>query len=313
MKRRWLVWLLGALAQVALAWVLPPPAELWARAAALPPLTWFIAALGMLASYTLRAARLRDEWRHRLPVQLGDCLHITLVHSAAINLLPMRAGELGYPWLLQRRWGIALGDSAASLFWLRLQDAAVLALLGLAVFGPDLGLSHGTALALRAALAAAVLMLIVWRGARLAARALQAAGGPTGGSSWLARALARVLQAALRSHARGWLWTLSNWLVKIAVLAWLVHAMADLPLATAWAGALAGEGAAVLPVQPPAGFGTYEAGVWLGARVAGATAASSAVLGAAFTAHLFVIAFSLLAAAASQLLQGTPRGRERTS
>ncbi|CAD5370599.1 Lysylphosphatidylglycerol synthase-like protein [Rubrivivax sp. A210] len=313
MKRQILVWLLGGLAALALAWVLPAPAQLWARATALPPLTWLIAALGMGASYTLRALRLRDEWRHRLPVRLAECLHITLVHSAAINVLPMRAGELGFPWLLYKRWGVPVGDSAASLFWLRLQDAAVLGLLGAAVFGPDLGLAPAAAFVLRGTLALALLGLIVWRGASLARAALAAVGGPGGGGTWLARALARVLQAVLRSHARGWLWTLANWLVKIAVLALLLSGIAELPLAMAWAGALAGEGAAVLPIQPPAGFGTYEAGVWVGARLAGATVSPSTVLGAAFTMHLFVIVFSILAAAASHGLQGTPRGQQRTS
>ncbi|HEX9307695.1 MAG TPA: hypothetical protein VF894_09410, partial [Anaeromyxobacter sp.] len=41
-------------------------------------------------------------------------------------------------------------------------------------------------------------------------------------------------------------------------------------------GALGGELAGVLPVQGPAGLGTYEAGVWAGAALRGRTAAEIA-------------------------------------
>lgn len=322
MNRRMLVWMLGGLAALALAWLLPAPAQLWARATALPPTIWTGAAAGMALSYALRAARLRDEWNHRLPVQFADCLHITLMHSAAINVLPMRAGELGFPWLLYRRWGIALHESAASLFWLRLQDAIVIGVFALAVFGPDFGADPSVALAARTAVAAALLALVALRGGALAAAALAALASDAGGGSWPARALRRVLQSALRSHARGWLWTIANWLVKLGVLALLLHEIAGVSTLAAWGGALAGEGAAVMPLQPPAGLGTYEAGVWAGVHLAGAgpaspsqasSAGSSATLGAAFTMHLFVIVFSVLAAVASHWLQGAPGREERTS
>ena len=54
------------------------------------------------------------------------------------------------------------------------------------------------------------------------------------------------------------------------------------------AGALGGELAGILPIQGPAGFGTYEAGVWAGASLHGGP--SLRVAAPAVAVHLFSLA-----------------------
>ena len=128
----------GALLLLALA-IYTPWARLLERIATVPWPGWLAATLGMSATYALRAGRLRAEWQWRLSgLGLGfrECLRVTLMHNAAVNLLPMRSGEASYAFLLHRRWGVGLGDAAASLLWLRLQDAMVLGVLGLAILLP---------------------------------------------------------------------------------------------------------------------------------------------------------------------------------
>ena len=90
--------------------------------------------------------------------------------------------------------------------------------------------------------------------------------------------------------------------------------IAQLPPLAALAGALGGELAAVLPVQGPAGLGTYEAGVWAGVQSqAPGTFDNAALLGAALAVH----ALGVVVALAAGLLALTrrapfPRSHTRT-
>ncbi|MET0384201.1 MAG: lysylphosphatidylglycerol synthase domain-containing protein, partial [Burkholderiaceae bacterium] len=128
----------GALLLAALA-AFTPWRLLADRAATVPWPGWIAATLGMSLTYALRAGRLRVEWRRTLrALGLGyrECLQVTLLHNAAINLLPMRSGEASYAFLLHRRWKVRVADAAASLLWLRLQDMMVLGVLGIAILVP---------------------------------------------------------------------------------------------------------------------------------------------------------------------------------
>lgn len=286
------VLLAGALAVVVLALLLRGAdlAALGAAASALPAWGWLAAIAGLLASYGLRALRLQTEWGPRVAARFLDCLHLMLVHNAAVNLLPMRAGEAGYPWLLHRRFGVPVGDAAASLLRLRLQDAMLLALLAIALLVP-----HGAALAAVAALGA----VAAWLGA---APIFAAAALPRVDDGRIARALRRTLRllfAPRQSRVPAW-WSwacaAANWAVKIAALGGLLAALAHVSIESGLRGALGGELAAVLPLQAPAGLGSYEGGVW--AAVALHDRSALAQLGvAALAVHLLALAVGLVAAA----------------
>lgn len=295
-RRRARLLLASLLGAGLLAWLLRKLdfAPLWAAFAATPAWLWLLAVAGLGASYALRAERLRREWGSWFSAQgraaqapgFVACLALFLTHNAAIVVLPFRAGEAGYPLLMQRRFGVPLADSLKSLLWLRLQDAAVLATLA-ALWLPPMSMA---ARAGWSALLGAAWLLVLAFGAR-----------------WLARLAERLpavqrFQAAWLAHRNdraGWALCGANWLVKLAVFAMLLQALAPLDFGAALRGALGGELASVLPLQGPAGLGTYEAGVWAAALMdrASTQGPGAQVAAGALALHAFSLAVALAAAA----------------
>ncbi|HEX4511166.1 MAG TPA: lysylphosphatidylglycerol synthase transmembrane domain-containing protein [Burkholderiaceae bacterium] len=285
------------------------------RVASVPWPGWVAAVVGMSLTYALRAGRLRVEWAWKLAgLGLGyrECLQVTLLHNAAINVLPMRSGEASYAWLLHRRWGVGLGDAAASLLWLRLQDMMVLGVLGLAALVPW-PLPARLALAAVAVTLAATAAPALVRLVHVRARWARARAHVDRAVAWRRRAwhvVAKVAGAfrASRGGARAWGYAIANWGLKLGIVGTLLASLAGLPLAPAFRGALGGELAGVVPIQAPAGVGTYEAGVALGARVrldhegsasAAAPATSATVdnprliFGAALAVHALMVVVAL--------------------
>jgi hypothetical protein len=72
---------------------------------------------------------------------------------------------------------------------------------------------------------------------------------------------------AARGGSAAWGFAIANWVLKLGIVGVLLASLADLPLGPSFCGALGGELAGVIPLQAPAGVGTYEAGVALGTRV----------------------------------------------
>lgn len=267
-----------------------------------PPAIWVVTVVGLLLSYGLRAARLQvvlslDDMHQPPGRWLGlrtDALRVILQHNAAINLLPMRAGELSFPWFAARELKLPVARAIVCLIWMRLQDLVVLLALGLALW-------PGLTWWLR--LVGLIGLFAGWHAGWWALQRLlrQADSVTPHAGGW--RALAAKLQSALLEPAHhrpaAWLLTLANWAVKLAAGATLLSAISQAPWTTGWGGALGGELAAVLPLQGPAGFGTYEAGVWAGmATLLPAHAAPlERAVGAALALHLCFLLCAVLAGA----------------
>lgn len=271
-----LKWLLGAalgallayflLRQVELALILEPLRQV-------PPMVWALAGTGWFLSFVFRAARLQQEWRPLRQVALTQALRIVLLHNASVLLLPFRAGEAAYPVLTRAAFGSSWAQAVRSLLWLRFQDAVVLAVLGVGLW-PDLS----GALRTGALLLGLALLLSLYL---LRKRLLSAQG-------WLAR-LAPVLERA--SWQSGWGWSAANWLTKLLVVGLMLSAMLPASWLTGMQGALGGELMALLPLQGPAGLGTYEAGVWLALMHTPLPMGQVAL--AALAAHIFCLLLSL--------------------
>jgi len=307
------------------------------RVATVPWPAWVGATLGMSATYALRAGRLRAEWSWKLrTLGLGyrECLQITLLHNAAINILPMRSGEASYSFLLHRRWGVGLGDATASLLWLRLQDMMVLGMLGIAILVPaPLPWRIGGAIAAIAA-AATLLPLLVRRvhvHARWA-RARAHASAPRARKAWHLVAKVAAAFRAARGGAAAWGFAIANWVLKLSIVGLLLTSLANIPAGAGFCGALGGELAGVLPLQAPAGVGTYEAGVALGtrarqAKIAAAAASASPaeqirlanadngrlIFGAALAVHALMLVVALVTALAFSLIVRPPRAPESST
>lgn len=308
-----------------LAWLLSrTPFDQVAQAIQRPDwATWLLTLGGLLVSYVLRAARLQVvlnlEGHHKAPHRwLGvrtDALRVILMHNAAINLLPMRAGELSFPWLASRELGMPVARAVACLLWMRVQDVITLAFLGLLLWP---GLPLWVRIAGFAGMAAGWLAL-----GQLSRRWFARHAGETQASSKLAGLMLKLRQALLEPehhHPLAWLATLANWSLKLAAGAFLLSAVSTAPWLTSWAGALGGELAAIVPLQGPAGFGTYEAGVWAGmaAHLPPQSTALAHAVSAALALHVCFLLCAVLAGALASVLtwankprlrQGTPSAR----
>lgn len=276
---------------------------LWLALQHTPAWIWGVVVLGLWGSYALRAERLRREWSAwgraqtppAAPLSLGVSLDIFLAHNAALVLLPMRAGEAGYPWLLNRRFGIPVAESVRSLVWLRLQDASVLGGLGLISLAPGGWTS-------RLALGAAAL-LVLW-----------------GVVPWLSRQIGQRwprwqgIQAALLAHRGdrlGWGLCLANWCLKLGVLGLALSQLTGasssaeaLTLWQGWSAAVAGDLAVALPLQAPAGLGSYEAAIWAAGQWQGSHVPLAQLTGAALAVHLLSLASALFSFALYRALCG---------
>lgn len=261
--------------------------ELARQARRVPAWTWIAAAAGLLGGHALRAWRLQREWRHVRPVPWWQCLRILLLHNALVLVLPLRSGEVGFLWGVQRQWGVGWAAAGVVLLRWRMQDAMVLAFLALLLFAP-------------AAWPVRVLLALVGAGAvYLAMPRLW---------SWL---LARTGRAGAATPAPWWGGlpaSVANWTLKVLANGGLLAALAGISLPDALRGGLGGELAGVQPLQPPAGLGTYEAGTWLATGLPAHWQAQ--VVSAALAVHAFSLAIALAATAITRLPLSTDRRGE---
>ncbi len=179
---------------------------------------WLLAWLFLLAavSYALRAVRVHDYFRPRFAGQFPVVLRLSILHNTANNLLPMRTGEMVFPWLMRRYFGHGLLDATAALLWIRVLDLHFLALIAILI----LNLSHPSwvwwALAVLWIAGLAVVSFIGGMGEA----ALLAGEGK-------ARTIVRrLLLAAPRNPwliARVYVWTALVWILKFAAFTSLLR------------------------------------------------------------------------------------------
>ena len=252
------------------------------------------------ASYAMRGARIFGEFRSELERARGAdtgaagrsylrILRLTLVHNALVNVLPFRSGEVAFPVLLNRWFGVGTGRAIVSLLWLRCQDAAVVLVLAALVWPRLPGACRVVAVL---AIVAAAVAVPAW------ARHRTTAAAPS--SSAVGPKLQALLGRATERAASGWGWTVGNWTVKLAAEAWLVAlALAPGPELSgggdAILGAIGAELPSILPIQGVAGFGTFEAGAAALMRTNGVALATG--LEAALALHAVVLGLAVAAGA----------------
>ena len=236
-----------------------------------------------------RALRLAAHFGSPLRERVGTCMRVVAIHNAANNLMPMRTGEVSFPLLLKREFGVAASRSIPSLLWLRALDLLAL-LLAVSV---TIGVDRWGPIAIGKVVLALAIPFIAWfvlrrepRSPRIVVRALGLLRGglPTD---------AAVL---MRTQA----WTLLHWGCKLAAYAWLLARLGEVPPVPAMLAAVAGEATSALPVHGLAGAGTYEAGVLAVLKPMGIPL--EAAVQAAVNLHLFLLGVSVLAATIALVL-----------
>jgi hypothetical protein len=218
-----------------------------------------------------------------------------LQHNLLNNILPMRSGEISFPVLMNRYFQVPLVRSLPALLWFRILDLHTLSLLGLLAIG------HYWFSATTSNLLAALWLTIPWW-LYHGQRRLHALLDPQHANRLisLSHRLLKSLPQSGRHFWSSWFWTLTNWLVKLAVFAWVLLIFVDMPVSAAWIAAISGDLTSVLPIHGIAGAGTYEAGVVAGAALFSIPIES--VLPGAINLHLFILASTLIGGALSLII-----------
>jgi glycosyltransferase 2 family protein len=251
-------------------------------------------------SYALRAVRVYDYFRPRFQGRFLIVLRLSVLHNAANNLLPMRAGEMVFPWLMRRYFGHGFLDAAAALLWIRVLDLHFLALIGifilylrdplwiwwvagvlwvcgLLLFLPLGGLSRGAAESRQAGL---------WGTVRHLVRRIMAA--------------APVSPIII---ARVYLWTALTWILKFVAFAVLLEHFLPIELWRVMTGVMGAELSTVLPFHGIAGSGSYEFAVVAALTPSGVD--PKLALAGAVNLHLFLLGTTLVLGALAFLLPKT--------
>jgi len=253
----------------------------WLRLSPWVPLVAFVLTA---LSYLLRAVRVYDFFGAPMQGRFITVLRLSVLHNSANNLLPMRAGEMVFPWLMRRYFGHGFLAAGASLLWIRLMDLHVLGLAGLLV----LWLRDPAWLW---PLAASIWIALLPITAKLIAFATDK---PTGsGRLWrIVGFVAQAGPARPRLIARLYLWTALCWLFKLLAFALVLRHFVAVEFWQVLAGVLGAELSSVLPFHGIAGAGSYELAAVVAMVPFGVS--PSAALTGAVNLHLFLLGMTLI-------------------
>jgi uncharacterized membrane protein YbhN (UPF0104 family) len=249
------------------------------------PLSMLAGAFALTAlSYLTRAVRVqvyfRETLRHRFPA----VVRLSILHNTANNLLPMRAGEMVFPWLMRRYFGHGFWSAGASLVWIRLLDLHFLGVIGLVASW----LSRPSLWWVAVALGWLGALPAFWWIARRPAVRVQTPG-------YLGRLLRLCADAAPASFVRlAWLylWTALSWVLKFVAFAFVLGHFLTMEIWKVIFGVMGAELSTVLPFNGIAGSGSYELAMIAALALFGV--APTAALGVAVNLHLFLLGSTLL-------------------
>jgi uncharacterized membrane protein YbhN (UPF0104 family) len=234
------------------------------------------------ASYVLRGVRVYDYFHPRFKGRFTAVLRLSILHNTANNLLPMRAGEMVFPWLMGRYFGQGFGSSLASLIWIRVLDLHFMGLIGIFT----LYLHQPSLLWPLAALLWLALLPLMAPIARLL---------PAARLGRLGRLVETLTGAAPDSAARTarlYLWTGLSWSLKLVAFALVLQHFLPVDLWRVLMGVMGAELSSVLPFHGIAGSGSYELAAVAALVPFGVD--PKAALAGAVNLHLFVLGVTLL-------------------
>lgn len=233
-------------------------------------------------SYVPRAQRFRAVG---LQAPFRALLAISCVHAAFNKVLPLRAGELSYPWLARRVAGQGIGQAFLGLVYLRILDFAGVAVL----FAASLALSGGRfrgdvtlslALAVALLIGSIVMLLFLRPLLRVSIALGERLFGPRRILERARRSVAAFPALGLSAHLKLGALTLVAWLLVYGTYYTLLGAFGfAMGAAETVLGSTAGVVASVLPLQGLGSFGTLEAGWALGMALVGMDLASAIATG----------------------------------
>lgn len=254
--------------------------EPWGRAA---PAAIASAALLVLLTYAIRSARL-----FRFYPDCGDirsCLRLFLLHNVFVNFLPVHSGEVSFPILMKRYFAISVNRSVSGLLWLRYLDFHTLILIALITLWVATPWPWVPPL-LAVWVLMPILTVLFWE------RCSSAFDKHDNKVSAMLAAMLKTLPKSRSKLLESWGWTTLNWGVKLFSFAWILTIFTPINFADSVFGAAGGELSTVLPINAPAGIGTYEAGVIAAVTPLGVKI-QHAIIGGV-NLHLFVLGMAVV-------------------
>lgn len=210
-----------------------------------------IAILLFLSSYQLRTWRLYDYFLPHTKGKWMAALRLTLLHNILNNLLPARSGEISFPLLMKRYFAVGYSHSIPALLWFRLLDLHALLSIGLIVWGVSNRGQYPISY---------LFLAVLWLFLPLIFYSVKNRIRVNSSQSFIIKVLDGLPQTNAKFW-RNWLLTALNWLLKLAVLAWLLGQFLTLDITYLVSSVITGELSSVLPFHAPGGVGTYEAGM----------------------------------------------------
>lgn len=250
-----------------------------------------------VASYWLRAVRVYDWFRPRFAGRFLQVLRLSVLHNTANNLLPMRTGELVFPWLMRRYFGHGFLDAAASLLWIRILDLHFLGLIGILI------------LQLRQASWLWWMLAALWL-AGLGVLILIGRAGTSPrmeGPGHVRRLVRQVASAAPQDPwriARAYGWTALSWSLKFIAFAGVLRHFLPVDFWRVLVGVMGAELSSVLPFHGIAGSGSYELAAVAALLPLGVDPRQA--LAGAVNLHLFLLGTTLILGALAFLLPKPP-------
>ncbi|MDO6563280.1 lysylphosphatidylglycerol synthase domain-containing protein [Amphritea sp. 1_MG-2023] len=245
-----------------------------------------------LSSNALRALRIKISFE--LPaVRYPQMFYLSTNHNLLNNLLPMRTGEVAFPVLIKRYFGIGVVNSTSHLLLYRLLDLVALlsvaGVLALWQFSPwaALGVALMTLLGLLLFNQGKRLMVWLlgrWRNAKLTQLAQVLNDLPTRGGHFGAIVIT----------------TYAVWLTKLLAFLGVVLQLSELTLAQAVTSVAIADLSSILPIHGVAGSGTFEAAFVLAGQFYAID--TTALLTVAVQLHLFLLLMSFVAFALGWLV-----------
>lgn len=238
-----------------------------------------------LTSNALRALRIKISFE--LPAaRYPQMFYLSTNHNLLNNLLPMRTGEVAFPVLIKRYFGIGVVESSSHLLLYRLLDLVAL----LSIAGVMALWQSNQMISIAIMLVTLFGLLMFDRGKRLLVWLLGRFSSPK---------LAKLAQAFSDLPTRGGhfgaivLTTYAVWLTKLLAFLGVVLQLSQLTLAQAVTSVAIADLSSILPIHGVAGSGTFEAAFVLAGKLYAID--TTALLKVAVQLHLFLLLMSFAA------------------
>jgi uncharacterized protein (TIRG00374 family) len=277
-------------------------------------LLWVLLLLGL--SLVIRGWRAKITMVGSICSPSVDYTLIAVVHNAANQLMPMRSGELAYPFLLKRFHGHLFGKGTASLLYIRFFELFVLAIIFVIALIGYAGIKRGFDL-YQISIGVAVLLpltVVIWSSlpklTGLGSHFLTWwAQGHSGAVFDIARRVSHLLASISEElkvakspvvHMATGVLTIVNWFCLFTIFYLVLHGVGifvtvnEIVIGSAIASLTQ-----FIPVGTLGNFGSMEAGWTVGFVMVGVDMRSA--LNSGLVMHLMVFSYSILLAIVSWL------------